>query len=169
MNIDSASTIGLNTEAPDFALKNEKGEEWRLSEHRGRIVALLFYPEDETLVCTKQMCAVRDNWSKYLATGAEIIGISKGTVESHKRFADHHHLPLPLLADTEGEVTKIYNGDWWLPTWFTRTLVVVDAAGIIRCHKVMLKVFRPNDNQVLTAIRLAQYDKLTERSAECSR
>ncbi len=161
---EAGAAIGIGGEAPDFVLMNERGEAWRLSDKRGHVVALLFYPADETLVCTKQLCAVRDDWASYLATGAELIGISPGTPQAHQQFAEHHDLPLQLLADTNGAVTRQFTSLWWMPSWATRALVVVDANGIIRCRKVMLRIFRPHTNEVLAAIRLAQYDQAIKRS-----
>lgn len=141
--------------APDFTLRNTEGEEWRLSAHRGQVIALLFYPKDETLVCTKQLCSVRDHWSEYVATGAEIIGISDGSIEEHSQFAEHHHLPLPLLADMGNGVTKAYSHHW-LPTRLTRAIVVINAEGIILSRDVMFRAFRPNDDEVIAAILYAK-------------
>ncbi|MCA1589527.1 MAG: peroxiredoxin, partial [Acidobacteria bacterium] len=62
--------------APEFALKDGNEEAWSLSDHRGKTVVLLFYPGDNTPVCTAQLCSVRDRWSEYQATGAEVVGIS---------------------------------------------------------------------------------------------
>src|SRR5215216_5117672 len=94
--------------APDFTLKDLNGESWSLHEHAGKIVVLLFYPGDNTPVCTAQLCSVRDNWSDYQATGAEVVGISTDTVESHKGFAEKHQLPLRLLSDADGKVSAQY-------------------------------------------------------------
>src|SRR5436305_13049157 len=94
--------------APDFTLKDGEGRDWRLADKRGRVVVLLFYPGDETPICTKQMCSVRDRWEDYAATGAEVVGISTNTVESHKSFAEHDKLPLRLLADIDGKVAETY-------------------------------------------------------------
>ena len=66
----------------------------------GKVVVLLFYPGDETPICTRQMCSVRDHWEHYANTGAEVVGISTNTVKSHKKFADHHNLPAPLGRQT---------------------------------------------------------------------
>jgi peroxiredoxin Q/BCP len=89
-----SNEAAVNTPAPDFALKDGNGADWRLSDQRGKIVVLLFYPGDETPVCTRQMCSLRDRWDDYLATGAEVVGISSDSIESHKNFAAHHELPL---------------------------------------------------------------------------
>lgn len=150
----------IGSESPDFILKDENGAEWQLSEKRGKVVALLFYPADETTVCTKQLCSLRDRWADYVKTGAEVVGICRDTVEAHKKFAEHHNLPLSLLADTNGEVTKKFSRHWLLPSRLTRTVVVIDAEGIIRYTDVMFGIFRPTDRSVITAICRAQYDKL---------
>lgn len=149
--------------APDFTLKDEKGVEWKLSDKRGRVVAMLFYPGDETLVCTKQLCSLRDQWDDYVKTGAEIIGISPGTARSHYNFTQHHNLPIPLLVDADASVTRTYSYHWLMPSWMTRAIVVVDAAGVIRSRRIMFRAFRPMDKEVITAIRYAQNDLLVNR------
>ena len=94
--------------APDFTLADGDGNDWTLSDHRGKVVVLMFYPGDDTPVCTKEMCSVRDHWSDYQATGAEVVGISTDSVSSHGKFAEKHSLPLKLLADEKGEVRDLY-------------------------------------------------------------
>ncbi len=158
------TTLKVGAEAPDFVLQNARGESWRLSDQRGRVVALLFYPANETMVCTKQLCSVRDDWASYTATGALIAGISPGTAQEHKKFAEHHDLPLELLADTNGAVTKKYTNVRWLPWRATRSLVVIDAKGLVRYRKVMLRAFRPHNSEVLAAVRAAQYDELVSHN-----
>jgi thioredoxin-dependent peroxiredoxin len=143
--------------APDFTLQDGDGREWRLADQRGRVVVLLFYPADETPVCTRQMCSVRDRWEDYQATGAEVVGVSAGSPESHKKFAEHHGLPLRLLADIGGKVAKTYDAASWVPGRTARAVVVIDGAGVVRHHKVQpLSLFRPKDDDVLAAIRAAQ-------------
>ena len=143
--------------APDFTLKDAEGNDWRLSDQRGRTVVLLFYPGDETPVCTRQLCSVRDRWEDYAATGAEVVGISTDTVESHRKFAANHELPLRLLSDPDGSVARAYGASSWLPGRAARAVVVVDAQGVVRYHKVQaLSLFRPKDEEVLAAIRAAQ-------------
>lgn len=156
----------VGTAAPDFCLQNEKGEDWRLSDFRGQVVALLFYPQDETMVCTKQLCSVRDSWSDYLATKAVVVGISKGTVQEHHSFAQNHHLPFHLLADTNRLITKAFCQRPWVPVMFTRAIVVIDGKGIIRHHKVISRIRRPTDHQVLSEIYAAQTDVRMEKYTE---
>jgi peroxiredoxin Q/BCP len=149
--------VNIGRQAPDFTLKDADGQAWRLSEQRGKVVVLLFYPGDETPVCTKQLCSVRDRWEDYQATGAEVVGLSTDSPESHKKFAAQHELPLRLLADVDGQVSKIYGATSWLPGRSARAVVVVDGQGIVRHHKVQpLSVFRPKDDDVLNAIHAAQ-------------
>ena len=147
----------LGAHAPDFTLKDGDGREWRLSEHRGRVVVLLFYPGDETPVCTKQLCSVRDNWEEYERTGAEVVGVSTDWVKSHRKFADRHSLPLRLLSDPGRRVAELYGAKSWLPGRAARAVVVIDAGGRVRHNKAQpLSLFRPKDDEVLEAIRSAQ-------------
>ena len=143
--------------APDFTLKDGEGNDWRLSEQRGRVVVLLFYPGDETPVCTRQMCSVRDHWEQYRETGAEVVGISTDSVESHRKFAAHHSLPLRLLSDPDRRVAETYGAKSWLPGRAARAVVVIDAAGRVRHNKAQpLSLFRPKDDEVLAAIGAAR-------------
>ncbi len=155
----------VDQQAPDFTMKDERGEEWRLSEKRGQVVVMLFYPGDETPVCTKQMCSVRDRWNDYLATGAEIVGVSTDTIESHRKFSENHELPFRLLADPDGKVTSLYGVRSWIPGRSARAVIVIDAQGIVRYRQVQpLSLFRPKDNHVIEAIRIAQSDQTARAS-----
>ena len=145
---------GVGATAPEFELKDNEGKTWRLSDHRGKVVAFVFYPRDETPVCTKQMCSIRDRWADYQGTGAEVVAISVASVESHKQFAEHHGLPQRLLADERGEVTRLYN----VRSLFggsQRAVIVIDPKGVIRYRKSVMPVFRPGDDEVIEAIRNA--------------
>ncbi len=139
--------------APDFTLKDGNGSEWRLADQHGKVVVLLFYPGDETPICTRQMCSVRDRWDDYSTTGAEVVGISTDSVESHKKFAEHHELPLRLLSDASGEVANLYGARSLIPGKVARSVFVIDGSGTIRYRDVRpLGLFRPKDDEVLKAI-----------------
>ena len=141
----------------DFTLKDNDSNDWTLSDHRGETVVLLFYPGDNTPVCTRQMCSVRDHWSEYQATGAEVVGISTDTVESHQGFAEKHSLPLRLLSDPDGKISAQYGMKSWLPGRSARGVVVIDKDGKIAYSKVQpLSLFRPADEDLLQAIEQAQ-------------
>ena len=142
--------------APNITLKDGDGKDWTLGDHLGQTVVLLFYPGDNTPVCTAQLCSVRDHWSEYQATGAEVVGISTDTVASHKGFAEKNELPLRLLSDADGRVSEAYGMKSWLPGRSARGVVVIDKEGKIAYHKVQaLSLFRPADADVLAAIKKA--------------
>ena len=155
-----SNNAAINSPAPEFTLKDGNGEEWRLSDHRGKVVVLLFYPGDETPVCTRQMCSLRDRWDDYLATGAEVVGISSDSVESHKNFAAHHSLPLRLLSDSDGAVSRLYSARSLIPGRVARAVFVIDAKGILRYSDVRpIGLFKPKDDDNIAAIRAAQKEQ----------
>jgi peroxiredoxin Q/BCP len=103
------------------------------------------------------MCSVRDRWEDYAATGAEVVGISTDSVESHKEFAKHHDLPLRLLSDSDQTVANLYGARSLIPGKVARSVFVIDANGVIRHRDVRpLGLFRPKDDEVIQAIRDAQ-------------
>ncbi len=137
--------------APEIDLPDGTNNIWKLNDARGKVVVLLFYPGDETPVCTKQLCSVRDNWERYLETGAEVVGINTDSVEKHRLFAANHQLPLRLLSDAAGKVVRAYDMKGLLGT--KRGVVVIDKNGVIRFRKVVVPIFRPGDDEVLAAIQ----------------
>jgi peroxiredoxin Q/BCP len=150
----------INFPAPDFSLPDGDGNQWRLSDHRGKVVVLLFYPGDETPICTAQLCSVRDRWEDYVATGAEVVGISKDSVESHQKFAEHHELPLRLLSDANGEVSQLYGARSLIPGKVARSVFVIDTDGILRYADVRpLGLFKPKDDVTIEQIKVAQSSK----------
>jgi len=142
--------------APDFALPDGDGVTWRLSDQRGKVVVLLFYAGDETPICTRQMCSVRDRWEDYTATDAEVVGISTNSVESHKAFAEHHELPLRLLADADRQVADLYGANSMIPGKVARSVFVINAQGVITYRDVRpLGLFKPKDDDTIAAIKAA--------------
>ena len=137
--------------APEIDLPDGNGKRWKLSDMRGKPVVLIFYPGDETPVCTKQLCSVRDNWSLYQATGAEVVGINTNSVEKHRSFATNHNLPLRLLADADSSVISAYGMKYFLGT--KRGVVVIDGDGYIRFRKIVVPIFRPSDDEILAEIK----------------
>jgi thioredoxin-dependent peroxiredoxin len=120
--------------APDFELDGTDGR-FRLSEQRGGRVVLLFYPGDETPVCTKQFCSYRDRADDMSALDAVVVGISGQDVASHLDFTTHHGLTVPLLADPDKAVAKLYGVA--APIVGTRRAVfVIDEQGIVRFKHV---------------------------------
>jgi thioredoxin-dependent peroxiredoxin len=116
--------------APDFELHGTEGI-FRLSDHRGKRVVLLFYPGDNTTVCTKQFCSYRDNADAFGELDATVVGISSQSVDSHQGWSEKHGLNVPLLADEGGDVAKAYGAH--TPIVGTkRAVIVIDEDGIVR-------------------------------------
>ncbi len=125
--------------APDFTLEGPEGP-FSLGEQRGRPVVLLFYPGDDTPVCTRQFCSYRDRSDELEALGAVVVGISGSGVESKERFASKYGLTIPLLADEDGTVARAYGVSGPLGT--KRATVVIDEEGRIgdaRVHTIGLR------------------------------
>ena len=97
--------------APDFSLESDSGETISLESLRGRPVVVYFYPKDDTPGCTRQACAIRDNWAEFERLGATVIGVSPQSAESHLKFKQKYSLPFPLLADTDHVMAEAY-GVW---------------------------------------------------------
>ncbi len=144
--------MNIGENVPDFELLDSEGSEWRLSEQRGKVVVLIFYPKDNTPVCTAQMCSMRDRWRDYELSGAEVVAISVGSVQSHREFAQKHRLPQRLLADENANVSRLLGVK---SAWggSQRAVVIVDAAGALRYRKSTFVFLRPGDDCVLAAIR----------------
>jgi thioredoxin-dependent peroxiredoxin len=125
-----AKTPQVGEPAPDFELPGTDGT-FRLSEHRGERVVLLFYPGDNTMVCTKQFCSYRDRGGDFSSLGATVIGISSQDLASHEAFAAKHSLNVPLLADVDKEVARAYSA--FSPRLgVKRAVVIVDEEGVVR-------------------------------------
>ncbi len=103
--------IAVGKSAPDFTLPDQAGKSHTLSKYRGRWTLLYFYPKDDTPGCTKEACMLRDTFPQFENMHADVLGISKDSVASHKRFAEKYSLPFPLLADESGETVTKY-GVW---------------------------------------------------------
>lgn len=125
--------VAVGTPAPDFTLPSQDGTPVRLSDFRGkRTVVLYFYPKDETAGCTAEACGFRDHYEVFIEAGAEVIGVSSDTAESHRSFAEHHRLPFLLLSDRDGAVRKRYQVPKTLGLIPGRVTYVIDKQGIIR-------------------------------------
>lgn len=123
--------------APDFTLPDQNGDMHSLSEYLGKRVILYFYPRDNTAGCTKQACGFADRYPQFEEKGAVVIGISKDSVASHKKFEEKYSLPFTLLSDTELMAIKAY--DVWkekknygkVSMGVVRTTYLIDEKGII--------------------------------------
>jgi thioredoxin-dependent peroxiredoxin len=125
-----AKTPQVGEQAPDFELPGTDGP-FKLSDHRGERVVLLFYPGDNTMVCTKQFCSYRDRADEFSALNATVVGISSQDLESHEGFAGKHSLNVPLLADVDKQVARAYSA-YSARLGTKRAAIVIDEQGVVR-------------------------------------
>jgi peroxiredoxin Q/BCP len=142
--------VDVGDAAPDFELPGTGGRTYRLGDYRGSNLVIAFYPGDGTRVCTAQFCSYRDDAERLDRLGAEVIGISPQSVDSHDRWTQEQELNVPLLADEDLEVSKAYGVVGWaspvarvvgLPTtpggsYVMRSIFIVDGEGIVRHRHV---------------------------------
>jgi len=144
--------IKVNDTAPGFCLPGDSDEEYCLSDHAGQRVLLVFYPGDNTPVCTRQLCEYRDGIESFADLGVSVVGISSDDLESHRNFRRKHDLPFVLLSDLELIVAKLYgcNGRFGMK----RAVFLIDEEGIVRyAHIEALSVFRRRADELLAAIK----------------
>ena len=103
--------LNIGDRAPNFTLKDKNGNDVRLSDFLGKKVVLYFYPKDNTSGCTAEACNLRDNYEAMVAKGYNVIGVSKDSAASHKKFIEKYQLPFTLLADTSTEMIQAF-GAW---------------------------------------------------------
>ena len=126
-------TVQVGDKAPDFTLPSQMGDNVTLSEYLDKKnVVLYFYPKDETPGCTKEACSFRDSYEELTNLGAEVLGVSGQSVESHKSFATHHNLPFILLSDESNKVRKLYGVPSSLGLLPGRVTYIIDKQGIVR-------------------------------------
>ncbi len=126
--------LQIGDTAPDFALQTTTGTTFRLTDQRGkRAIVLYFYPKDDTPGCVAEACSFRDQYEDFQDLGAEVVGVSSDSEASHQQFTDKHQLPFPLLADTGGQVRKLYQVPRALLGILPgRVTYVIDKEGVIR-------------------------------------
>ena len=118
--------LEIGTKAPEFSLPDQNGEIRNLSDYRGQKVILYFYPKDMTSGCTKQACGFGEMYPQFREKGAIVLGVSKDSVASHKKFEEKYGLPFTLLADPELEVIKAYD------VWKEKKLYGKVSMGVVR-------------------------------------
>lgn len=128
--------VDVGDMAPEFELPGTGGRTYRLSDYRGRKLILAFYPGDFTTVCTRQFCSYRDNDDRIGRLGADLLGISPQSVDSHERFTAEHHLNVPLLADEDRSVAAAYGVT--AGPLVRRSIFLVDEEGAVRYRDVAL-------------------------------
>jgi peroxiredoxin Q/BCP len=137
-------SVGIGDRAPSFSLPAAGGSTISLEQYAGRPVVLVFYPGDDTPVCTKQLNSYNDELAQFEALDAQVLGISAQGVESHEKFTGKHGFKFPLLADTDKKVAGLYGtlGPIGFPR---RSVFIVDAGGVIRyAHRAIAGLtYRP--------------------------
>jgi peroxiredoxin Q/BCP len=128
--------VNVGDQAPDFSLLGTGGKTYRLADYRGRKLILAFYPGDFTAVCTKQFCSYRDQGERLEDLGADVLGISPQSVDSHERFTQEKSLNVPLLADEDKGVARAYGV--LAGPMVRRAIFVIDEEGVVRHRKVTL-------------------------------
>ena len=119
--------------APDFELRDQNGAAVHSAGLRRQgPVVIFFYPKDDTTGCTKEACRFRDDFARFRQTGAQIVGISSDSAESHQRFAAKYALPYTLLSDPGGRVRKLYGAASFFGLMPGRVTFVIDREGIVR-------------------------------------
>ena len=118
--------LAIGTKAPEFTLPDQNGEMKSLSDYKGQKVVLYFYPKDMTSGCTKQACAFSELYPQFREKGAVVLGVSKDSVASHKRFEEKYGLPFVLLSDTERTVIEAYD------VWKEKKLYGKVSYGVVR-------------------------------------
>ena len=148
-------SLGTGDKAPDFTLPGTGGRSYSLSDYAGSTVVLVFYPGDDTPVCTKQLCSYNNELQQFTGLGAQALAVSAQDVASHDRFATKHGFDFPLLSDTDKSVAQKYGtlGPLGFPR---RSVFVIDKAGVVRyAHRAIAGLtFRPVD-ELVGAIRAA--------------
>jgi peroxiredoxin Q/BCP len=149
-------SIEVGDKAPAFTLLGSGGKSFSLSDYAGKPVVLVFYPGDNTPVCTKQLCSYNNELAQFDGIGAQVLGISAQDVASHDAFSAKHGFGFPLLADTAKEVIKEYGSLGFLGM-VRRSIFVIDGQGVVRyVHRSTTGLtFRPVD-ELVEALRAAQ-------------
>ena len=157
-----SSPLPPGTEAPDFTLPATEGENVTLRDLRGQPVVLVFYPGDNTPGCTKQLCAIRDDFSKFEDAETVVFGINPQSALSHKKFVKEHKFPFPLLVDKDEKVIKAYGAKG--PVFTQRTVYGIDKKGKI----VLAKRGSPTNSVILRAFKKDKGEAKEEHKHESS-
>lgn len=147
--------LKLGDQAPDFALPDQDGGTVGLSSFLGKKkVVLVFYPGDMTPGCTMQLCAIRDDWSKFIDADTAVFGVNHGDKDSHARFIKAHGFPFPLLIDKDKKVSAKYGA---IRSLFGHKVIKRSVVGVDKQGKVVfLKRGMPKDADILKAMLAAK-------------
>ena len=149
-------SVAVGDKAPDFTLPGTGGRSYSLSSYAGQPVVLVFYPGDDTAVCTRQLNSYNDELAEFEKVGAQVLAVSAQDVASHEGFSDKHGFRFPLLADTDKSVAGQYGtlGPLGFPR---RSVFVIDARGIVRfAHKALAGLTYRPVSELIAAVEAAR-------------
>jgi peroxiredoxin len=141
----------LNKDAIQFTLKDSEGKDYSLSDFSGKKVLLVFYPGDETKVCTEQLCSYSSGFEEFQNLGVQILAINMDSIESHKKFKTKYNLQFPLLSDPSGKVCNAYNAKGLLGV--KRSTFLVNENGKIVFENDVLPLFYKDKNEIIDSIK----------------
>jgi thioredoxin-dependent peroxiredoxin len=147
--------LAVGSQAPAFTLPGTSGKNYSLADYAGRTVVLVFYPGDDTPVCTKQLNSYNDDLSQFESIGAQVLAISAQDVDSHEAFAAKHGFAFPLLADADKAVAGAYGtlGPLGFPR---RSVFVIDKDGVIRySHRAIAGLTFRSVDELVAAVKAA--------------
>ena len=137
--------LPIGTPAADFSVPDQDGNRVTLSAFRGKNVVLVFYPADDTSVCTQQLCEFRDRWADVTARNSVVLGVNPARSRAHQKFREKCKFPFPLLIDEGQKIAKLYRADgWFVPK---RTVYLIGPDGEIRSGRRG----KPSPEEVLAA------------------
>ncbi len=137
--------------AEDFTLPDQDGNEFTLSKYFGKKILLVFYPKDNTAVCTKQLCNYSENFDKFLESDIQVVGISIDSIESHKEFHKKQNLKFPILSDATKEVSKKYDAIGILGL-AKRKLVLISEDGKLLNENYSIPLFYKDSDFILNKL-----------------
>jgi peroxiredoxin Q/BCP len=143
--------LKIGDPAPPFSLTDDQGDDFSLADHSGQKILLVFYPGDNTPVCTRQLCDYRDGIEAFEGLGITVVGISNDGTESHRKFREKHSLPFTLLSDPDLKVAEQYDSKGMMGV--KRSIFLIDESGVIRyLHIETLSLFRRKRDELLQVI-----------------
>lgn len=150
-----AGKLAVGDRAPEFHLSGTGNKTYSLSDYKGQPVVLVFYPGDNTPVCTRQLQSYTDDWNQFEGLGAVVLALSPQSVESHEGFSCKLKLPFPLLADTDKKVGDDY-GILGPLGFYRRSVFVIDGDGVVRyAHRSATSLTYRSTDELVAAVKAA--------------
>jgi peroxiredoxin Q/BCP len=150
-----AAKVTVGDRAPGFSLEGTGGKTYSLDDYKGSPVVLVFYPGDNTPVCTRQLQAYTEDWDQFQGLNATVFAVSPQGVESHEGFSCKHGFPFPLLADVDKKVGEAF-GILGPLGFYRRSVFVIDGEGVIRyAHRSATSLTYRSTDELVNAVKAA--------------